>query len=285
LKSTDEIQACTLTSPNARIEGGLRAKNSVKVSAQGNPLVTVITVTFNGAATLEQTIRSVIGQSYSNIEHVIIDGGSTDSSLDILRKYGGHVDYWVSEKDAGIYHAMNKGLTLAGGDIICFLNADDMYAHENVLNQVANIMAPQGLDALFGDVVFFKPDSAEKVVRRYRSHHFHPNKVAYGWMPPHPALFVRRVIFDRVGNFREDYQIAGDFEFVVRAFGRSDLRYQYLPEILVKMRIGGVSTSGWRNRILLNKEVLRACRENRIQTNMLKILCRYPAKLLELLLR
>ena len=104
-------------------------------------------------------------------------------------------------------------------------------------------------------------------------------------MPPHPALFVRRVIFDRVGKFREDYQIAGDFEFVVRAFGRSDLRYQYLPEILVKMRIGGVSTSGWRNKLLLNKEVLRACRENCIQTNMLKILCKYPAKLLELFCR
>jgi glycosyltransferase involved in cell wall biosynthesis len=282
LKSTDVIQGCTLTSRNARIEGGLRTRNAAKVSSQNNPLVTIITVSFNGAATLEQTICSVVGQSYSNIEHIIIDGGSTDLSLDILRKYDGHIDYWVSEKDAGIYHAMNKGLTLAGGDIICFLNADDMYAHENVLTQVANIMAPQGLDALFGDVVFFKSDSAEKVIRRYRSHHFHPNKIAYGWMPPHPALFVRHVIFDRVGKFREDYQIAGDFEFVVRAFRRSDLRYQYLPEILVKMRIGGVSTSGWRNRLLLNKEVLKACRENCIQTNILKILCKYPAKLLEL---
>lgn len=285
MKCTDEIQGCSPPSPNARIEGGLRTKDIAKVSARNNPLVTVITVAFNGAATLEQTICSVVGQSYTNIEHIIIDGGSTDPSLGILRKYEGHIDYWISEKDAGIYDAMNKGLALAGGDIICFLNADDMYAHESVLTQVTDIMVAQGLDALYGDVVFFKSDSPEKVIRRYRSHHFHPNKIAYGWMPPHPALFVRRIIFDRVGKFRNDYQIAGDFEFVVRAFRQSDLRYQYLPEILVKMLIGGISTSGWRNRLLLNKEVLRACRENNIQTNMLKILCKYPAKLLELLRR
>lgn len=236
---------------------------------------------FNSAATIGDALQSVAGQSWPHVEHIVVDGASTDATMSVIDRFRSRLAKVVSEPDHGIYDAMNKGLTLAGGDIVCFLNADDMYAHEHVLADVAGAMSRNKLDALFGDVVFFRPDVPDKNVRRYRSYRFQPESLARGWMPPHPALFVRHAVFRRVGGFRDNYRIAGDFEFVARAFGKGDLRYQYLPEVLVKMRMGGISTAGWRNKLLLNKEVLRACRENGIPTNMVKILSKYPAKLLE----
>lgn len=176
---------------------------------------------------------------------------------------------------------MNKGLRLATGDIVGFLNADDCYADAGVLERVARAVHDEGLDAIFGDAAFFRAQDEQSIVRRYRSDRFHPRRLAWGWMPAHPALFMRRKIFQRVGHFRTDYRIAGDFEFVARAFKDGTLHYRHLPEILVMMRLGGVSTAGWRNTLTLNREVLRACRENGIQTNLLKILSKYPAKILE----
>ena len=245
----------------------------------------VITVCANAVATIEETLRSVAAQTHRAVEHIVIDAASADGTMDIVNRYRTGLAHVVSEPDGGIYDAMNKGLALATGDIVCFLNADDVYAHRAVLAQVAQAMERQALDALFGDVVFFRPEAPDKVVRRYRSHRFSPAGIARGWMPPHPALFVRRAVFQRVGGFRTTYRIAGDFEFVARAFGKDELRYAYLPEVLVRMRHGGISTAGWRSNLLLNVEVLRACRENGIQTSMLKILSKYPAKLLELLRR
>ncbi len=176
---------------------------------------------------------------------------------------------------------MNKGVHAASGDVIGFLNADDVYANQDVLAVVVETMERNHLDALFGDVGFFHSDNPSHLVRRYSSARFRPDRIAWGWMPAHPALFLRREVFQKVGPFRTDYRIAGDFEFVARAFGKQSLRYRHLPEVLVRMRMGGISTGGWRNSLLLNQEVLRACRENGIPTNMLKILSKYPAKLLE----
>jgi hypothetical protein len=144
-------------------------------------------------------------------------------------------------------------------------------------------MDKDNLDALFGDVAFFRADDPQRVVRRYRSDRFHPRRLAWGWMPAHPALFMRRSVYQRVGPFRTDYRIAGDFELIARVFKDEKIRYRHLAEVLVMMRTGGVSTSGWRNTLILNQEVLRACRENGIPTNLLKILSKYPAKFLEYL--
>jgi GT2 family glycosyltransferase len=179
---------------------------------------------------------------------------------------------------------MNKGVALATGEVIGFLNADDMYAHSDVIARVAKIMQCSELDALYGDVAFFHPEEPQKTVRRYRSSYFRPSRIAWGWMPAHPALFLHRRVFEKVGSFRTDYRIAGDFEFVARAFHSGKLRYRYVPEVLVHMRVGGISTGGWRNTVLLNREVLRACRENDIYTNLLMILSKYPLKLMELIL-
>lgn len=241
----------------------------------------IITVCYNSAQTIEDALRSVATQTWPDIEHILVDGGSRDGTLAIVERYRQSLSKVISEPDHGIYDAMNKGLHAATGDVIGFLNADDFYAHADVLGDVAKLMNREHLDALFGDVEFFRPEKPALAVRRYSSGHFRPERIAWGWMPAHPALFLRREVFQRVGPFRTDYRIAGDFEFVARAFWRQSLRYRHLPKVLVRMRTGGISTGGWRNTLILNREVLRACRENGIPTNMLKILSKYPAKLLE----
>lgn len=245
--------------------------------------ISIITVCYNSAKTLERTLRSVAEQDYQNVEHIVIDGGSFDGSADIIASYRTRLRHLVSEPDHGIYDAMNKGLALARGEVICFLNADDHYASPKVLSQVARKMQTEKLDALMGDVDYFREKSPQRICRRYRSERFTPERLAWGWMPAHPALFLSRAVVQRVGRFKTDYRIAGDFEFIVRTFHNHTLRYRHMPEVLVHMQTGGASTKGWRSKILLNREVLRACRENGLQTNILKILSKYPAKILELL--
>jgi glycosyltransferase involved in cell wall biosynthesis len=247
--------------------------------------ISIITVCFNSAATIEDTLRSVAEQTHPDVEHIIIDGGSSDRTMGVVDRYRAGLSQVVSEPDAGIYDAMNKGLALATGEIIGFLNADDHYAHPKVIAQVALAMEQEKLGALFGDVAFYRPDEPQRVLRRYRSDRFRPGRIPWGWMPAHPALFLRRDVFEKVGPFKTDYRIAGDFELVARVFHEGGIRYRHLPEVLVRMRTGGISTGGWRNTILLNREVLRACRENGISTNLLKVLSKYPAKLLELVIK
>lgn len=245
--------------------------------------VSVITVCYNSAKTLGRTLRSVSEQDYQHVEHIVIDGGSSDGCADILAAYRPRLAHLVSEPDHGIYDAMNKGLALACGEVICFLNADDYYASPEVLSQVMRKMQTEKLDALMGDVGYFRKESSQRIVRRYRSDRFTPERLAWGWMPAHPALFLKKKVIQRVGKFNPDYRIAGDFEFIIRAFYGHALRYEHIPEVLVHMQAGGASTGGWRSKVLLNREVLRACRENGLQTHMLKILSKYPAKLLEIL--
>lgn len=243
--------------------------------------VSIITVAYNAAGTMADTLRSVAGQDYADLEHVVVDGGSTDGTLSIVQGCPS-VSQYISGPDHGIYDAMNKGNALATGDIFGILNADDLYSNDRVISMVARAMEQEPLDAVFGDVSFFRPEDPGRLVRRYRSSSFRPSLIPWGWMPAHPALFFHRRVFERLGGYRTDYRIAGDFEFIARAFHSTGLRYRYLPEVLVKMRMGGVSTRGLRNTLLLNREVLKACRENGIYTNPLMILSKYPLKLLEL---
>ncbi|HSW61835.1 MAG TPA: glycosyltransferase family 2 protein [Dissulfurispiraceae bacterium] len=243
--------------------------------------ISIITVCFNSEQTIESSLRSVISQTGVEREHILVDGASTDGTLDVIERHHDKLTKMISEPDRGIYDAMNKGLRVATGDVIGFLNADDVYSHQNVLAMVVEIMKREHLDALFGDVEFFSPENMDRTVRRYSSAHFCPERIAWGWMPAHPALFLKRSVYERFGLFRTDYRIAGDFELVARIFKSGSLKYQHMPEALVRMRTGGISTSGLFNTILLNREVLRACRENGISTNWLKILLKYPVKLLE----
>ena len=247
--------------------------------------ISIITVSFNAARTIADTLESVAAQTHPEIEHIVVDGASTDSTLEIIQRHRKHISRLISEPDQGIYDAMNKGLVSATGEIIGFLNADDVYADNGVLERVSAIMAKDDLDALFGDAEFVSPTRPNQPLRRYRSERFRPERIAWGWMPAHPALFLRRSVYERFGKFRTDYRIAGDFELVARIFHGGTLAYRHVPEVLVRMRTGGISTGGWRNTLLLNREVLRACRENGIPTSLPKILSKYPAKLLEFLRR
>ena len=246
--------------------------------------VSVITACYNSAATVLDTIRSVAGQTHADIEHVFVDGGSRDATLDIIRANGGPKARLITGPDAGIYDALNKGLQASSGEVISFLHADDIYAAGDVVSTVVRAMAGDSLDALYGDVEFVRPENLAKVVRLYSSRRFSPSRIAWGWMPAHPALFVSASVFRRFGGFKTDYKIAGDFEFIARVFSKPQLRYRYLPKVLVRMRTGGLSTRGLRSTLIINQESLRACRENGISSNYLKILSKYPAKALEFLL-
>lgn len=244
--------------------------------------ISVITVAYNSAATIADTMDSVAMQTHTDLEHLVVDGASKDDTVKIAQAHGTPRTLIRSEPDKGIYDAMNKGLARATGDIVCFLNADDAYADAGVLDRVAHEMELHRLDALFGDVVFFRADAPQRSVRRYRSDRFAPDRLAYGWMPAHPALFMKRSIYEQLGGFRTHFRIAGDFDFIARAFGPGRLRYRHLPDIMVRMQAGGVSNAGLRSKWRLNREVLQSCRENGIDTNLFKILSKYPAKLMEL---
>lgn len=245
----------------------------------------IITVAYNSAPTIATTLRSVAAQTLQDVQHIVIDGASPDGTPEVVRAHGGRVAIMVSEPDHGIYDAMNKGLRLASGDIVAFLNADDRYAHAQVLEQVAEAMQREELDALLGDAAFFHAQAPERLVRRYDSGRFRPGRIGWGWMPAHPAAFFRRSVFESVGPFKTDYRIAGDYEWIARAFTALPLRYRHEPQVFVHMQTGGISTRGWRSTLQLNQEVLRACRDNGIETNWLKILSKYPVKLLGLVRR
>ena len=226
---------------DARSEGGSRTKGSKKYSTQISPLITLVTVVFNGAATLEHTIRSVIEQTYDNVEHIIIDGGSIDATLDILRKYEGSIDYWVSENDSGIYDAMNKGITLARGEIVAFINADDFYASPGVLTTVAAAFKSSGADCCYGDLCYVSQVDPTRTVRYWRSADFVPGSFEKSWFPPHPTFFVRRSVYQRLGGFDLSFKIAADFELMLRYLEVARISSDYIPEVLVKMRLGGTS--------------------------------------------
>lgn len=243
--------------------------------------ISIITVSFNAAGTIADTIRSVQAQDHGDVEHVIIDGASSDETSAIVQRMADGRTRFVSEPDHGLYDAMNKGIALATGDVIGILNADDFFAGPDRLTAIAAAFADdRRLDAVLGDIAFVDPQGHE--TRRYRSDRFRPERARWGWMPAHPGMYLTRAAYDRVGTYRTDFRIAADFDFVVRAFTVCKLTYAHLPRVLVHMRPGGASTDGWRARLRINREVVRACRDNGVYTNLAMVMTKYPLKALEL---
>jgi glycosyltransferase involved in cell wall biosynthesis len=247
--------------------------------------VSVITVAYNAGRTIADTLRSVAEQTYANVEHIVVDGASIDNTAALVKLYQRQGGLFVSEPDKGLYDAMNKGIALATGDVIGILNADDFYAEATTLSQIVESFSMGAVDAVLGDIGYFHEGSPNRIVRRFNSGRFRPERMKWGWMPAHPGAFFTRESYIKVGNYRTDYRISADFEFMLRAFVKHNLTYLYLPEVLVRMRMGGVSTSGlgaaWTN----NLECIRACRENGVQSNLLMFMSRYPMKTVELLCR
>lgn len=215
---------------------------------------------FNSAATISQTIASVASQSHPDIEHIVIDGQSTDSTMQIVLCSPSIAKY-VSEPDAGIYDAMNKGIQLCTGDVIGILNADDFYADNQVLKKIADTFKDAEIDACYGDLLYVDQFDTAKTVRYWRSVPYLPGKFKMGWMPAHPTFFVRRALYERYDRFDLSYRLAADFELLFRFIEKHRVRTKYLPEILVKMRMGGATNKSICNVIKQNKEILRALKD------------------------
>lgn len=240
--------------------------------------ISIITVVYNNAHVIKNAIDSVLNQTYDNIEYIIIDGKSTDGTVEIIQSYGDKINTFISEPDCGIYDAMNKGIKLATGDVVGILNSDDWYSSHDVIENIIKIFEHKKVESVFADLVYVRPANLEKVVRYYDSSYFSPNKFAYGWMPAHPTFFCKRELYEIYGYFRTDYKIAADFELLVRFLATHQTRYFYFQHPIVTMRLGGVSTS-FKSLYINSIEQLRACKDNGIQTNILKILSKYPRKL------
>lgn len=247
--------------------------------------VSIITAVRNAEATVGSALESVQRQDHPDIEHIVVDGLSTDGTMEIVRRHSAHLAKVVSERDTGIYDAFNKGLRLATGEIVAFLNADDAYTAPDIVRSVHDAFERTQAGAVFGDVEFVRPEEPGKVVRHYSSRQFSARRLRFGWMPAHPSLFLRRRLFEQFGGFDDSYRIAGDFELVARLFGREHIDFEYLPRVFVRMHTGGASTRGIQSTLTINREILRACRQNGISTNMALLWTRFPAKLMEYLRR
>ena len=241
--------------------------------------VSIITVSFNSAKTIADTIDSVLSQDFPDIEYIIVDGCSTDGTVDIIRQNENRISQWISEKDQGMYDAMNKGIAMATGDVIGILNSDDVYMNAHVISDLMRLMHSQNTEVVFADLILVDSSNQNKVLRYYDSGRFHPNKFKYGWMPAHPTVFVKRELYQRVGKFSTTYQIAADYEMLIRMLAIEKASYAYFPKPVVRMRAGGASTSGISRNWILNQEIIRACKENGIYTNLFMLLLKVPAKL------
>jgi glycosyltransferase len=225
--------------------------------------ISIITPTFNSAATVKDTLESVRLQDYSDIEHIIVDGGSTDDTLKILRDYP-HVKKWVSEKDGGIYDAMNKGIRMATGDVIGILNSDDVYTNSKILTKIAGCFNDKNTQTVYGDLQYVKACDLDKVIRYWRSGHFKRTSFYYGWMPPHPTFFVRKEVYEKAGLFNLSLRNSADYEFMLRTLFKMGYCATYLPEVIVKMRAGGASNASFKHRLRANREDRQAWKINEL---------------------
>jgi len=246
--------------------------------------VSIITAVLNAEDTIKDTINSILGQTYDNIEYIIVDGLSNDTTIEIIQGYGNKINKFVSEADSGLYDAMNKGISMATGDIIGILNSDDFYLNNNVIDQVVKVFEDKHVDSVFANLVYISSNDTSRVVRYFDSGQFKPSLLAYGLMPAHPTFFVKKNIYDKYGSFHIGLKNAADFELMARFMYTYKISYFYMERTIVKMRMGGTSTSIvsiWIN----NAEILKACKLNGIKTNIFKISFRYVYKIIGVLKR
>ncbi|HAF96474.1 MAG TPA: glycosyl transferase [Elusimicrobia bacterium] len=241
--------------------------------------ISIITACFNSAATMADTLKSVSGQDYGDIEHIIVDGGSTDNSLALVREHGKRVSRVISESDTGIYDALNKGIKAAGGDIVGILHSDDLYANDSVLQKVAEFMSAKSVESCYGDLVYVERGNTAKIARRWQAGEYDRENFKRGWMPPHPAFFLKRAIYEKYGLYNLAFPLASDYELMLRILYRHGISTAYLPEVLVKMRRGGTSRAGPINTGRMLLENYRAWKCNNLPVNPLTFIMKPLSKL------
>ncbi len=228
--------------------------------------ISIITATFNSSESLKSCIDSVVMQDYSSIEYIIIDGKSSDSTTEIVKNYQATYSYikMVSENDSGIYDALNKGLALATGDVIGFLHSDDLFPSNTIISELATKINDNNLDGIYGDLQYVTKENTNKIIRIWKSCDFRPELLKKGWMPAHPTLIIKKQVYLKHGFFNKSYKISADYDFMLRIFKDSNLKFGYLPKVVTKMRVGGVSNRSIKNIIKKTKEDYRAVRSNNI---------------------
>ena len=240
--------------------------------------ISILTATYRCEDTIADCLQSIAQQTHPDVEHIVIDGAGQDGTLGILEQHRGRIAQLVSERDDGLYDALNKGLALCTGEVVGFLHADDLYADAGVLARIAAAFADPAVMACYGDLVYVRRQDTERVVRYWRAGEFFPAKLRRGWMPPHPTFFARRSLYQRFGGFDTDFRIAADYESLLRMLTALEGKVTYLPELLVRMRLGGTSNRSLGQMIRKSKEDYRAIRRHR-QGGIGTLLCKNLSKL------
>ena len=246
--------------------------------------VSIVTATYNSALTLGDVLVSVLNQTYADIEYIVVDGESIDGTVDIIRQYEpmfkGRLK-WISEKDEGIYDAMNKGIRMASGDVVGILNSDDYFTSNDVVEKFMSEFEDSSIDAVYGDVHYIYSENPGKCVRYYSSRCFKPWRLRFGFMPAHPSFYCLKKVFDKAGLYKTDYAIGSDYEMMVRLFSVYKIKAKYLDMDFVTMRLGGVSTRSFKSRLTLIGDDVRGCRENGVYTNTFMICIKFLSKIFE----
>ena len=220
--------------------------------------ISIITITYNSASTIEETLLSVINQTYKDIEYIIVDGKSTDDTLKIIEKHKAGISKLISEKDNGLYDALNKGIEMATGDVIALLHSDDFYIDTNVIQKYADTFLKNNSDSVYSDLYYVDKINTDKIIRKWKSGEYSSKSFVNGWMPPHPTFFVKKELYKKFGKFNLDFKSAADYELMLRFIQKNKISISYLPEYTVKMRVGGKSNVSVQNRVNANREDRRA---------------------------
>lgn len=240
--------------------------------------ISVITVSYNSAETIERTILSVSSQTYKNLEYIIVDGNSTDSTVSIIEKHQSKIFKWISEPDKGLYDAMNKGLSMATGDLIGILNSDDAFYSDSILEEIANFHKQNDIDASIGNIIQHNENG--KVLRMYSSKNWNPEKLKNGFMPPHPSVFFKKDLFRQFGNYQLGFKIGADYELIIRFFLKNKINWKYSGITTTSMLVGGLSSSGTSSYRLISKEIQKALAMNNVSFSPSKIKMRFFWKIL-----
>ncbi len=243
--------------------------------------ISIITITYNSSKTIEQTIKSVLNQTYPNIEYIIVDGVSSDNTLEIVNKYKDQIHKIVSEKDSGIYDALNKAINLASGEAVGILHSDDFYIDATVIEKIANTFDQNKCEGVYADLYYVNKDNTDKIIRKWHSGNYSEGSFINGWMPPHPTFFVKKECYTKYGAFNLDFKTSADYELMLRLIQKNKIKLGYLPEYIIKMRLGGQSNITTKNRIIANLEDRKAWEVNGLKPRFYTLYLKPLRKILQ----